>query len=55
MSTERHSLTSIIAEDLLRFGKIPLLLLILVLLSALAVVLSTHRTRLLIVEREHLM
>lgn len=33
----------------------PLLLLILVLLSALAVVLSTHRTRLLIVEREHLM
>ncbi|MGL5758052.1 cell division protein FtsL [Plesiomonas sp.] len=54
MSVERHSLTSIISEDLCRFGKLPLLLVVLVFCSAIAVVLSTHRTRLLIVEREHL-
>ncbi|MGL5606288.1 MAG: cell division protein FtsL, partial [Plesiomonas sp.] len=39
MSVERHSLTSIIGEDLCRFGKLPLLLVVLVFCSAIAVVL----------------
>ncbi|MGL4859941.1 MAG: cell division protein FtsL [Enterobacteriaceae bacterium] len=51
---ERHSLITIIGSDLLRMNKLPLLCLLLVLSSALAVVLTTHRTRLLIAEREQL-
>lgn len=51
---ERHSLVSIIGDDLLRHAKLPLILVVLVLVSAIAVVLSSHRTRLLTAEREQL-
>lgn len=54
ISNERHSLASIIGDDLLRNAKLPLLLTVLVLVSAIAVVLSSHRTRLLTAEREQL-
>ncbi|WP_159565302.1 cell division protein FtsL [Budvicia diplopodorum] len=51
---ERHSLVSTIGDDLLRFAKLPMLLTVLILVSAIAVVLSSHRTRLLTAEREQL-
>ncbi len=54
MPNERHSLTSVIGGDIFRQGKLPLLCLIVVLVSAIAVVLTTHRTRLLMSEREQL-
>ncbi|OSM97669.1 MULTISPECIES: cell division protein FtsL [Lonsdalea] len=52
---ERHSLVGVIAEDLLRHGKLPLLLLVAVLISAVLVVTTAHRTRLLTAERERLL
>ncbi|MBP9641907.1 MAG: cell division protein FtsL [Budvicia sp.] len=51
---ERHSLVGIIGDDLLRSAKIPMILTVLILVSAIAVVLSSHRTRLLTAEREQL-
>ncbi len=51
---QRHGLVGIIGNDLLRHAKIPLLLLMAVLVSALFVVTLAHRTRLLISERERL-
>ncbi|AKJ41417.1 cell division protein FtsL [Pragia fontium] len=51
---ERHNLVSIIGDDLLRHAKLPLIFMVLVLVSAMAVVLSSHRTRLLTAEREQL-
>ncbi|GAA0475736.1 MULTISPECIES: cell division protein FtsL [Tatumella] len=51
---ERHSLPAIIGGDLLRHGKLPLLLLIAVLASAIMVVITTHKTRLLTAQREQL-
>lgn len=53
-SYERHGLVGAIGGDLLRNGKIPLILLIAVLVSALFVVTTAHNTRLLTAEREHL-
>ncbi|WP_315709305.1 cell division protein FtsL [Brenneria uluponensis] len=55
MGNERHGLVGAIGEDLLRNGKLPLLLLIAVLVSALLVVTTTHRTRLLTAQREQLL
>ena len=51
---ERHSLAAIVRDDLLLHAKLPMLLTVLVLVSAIAVVLSSHRTRLLTAEREQL-
>ncbi|KFD20638.1 MULTISPECIES: cell division protein FtsL [Tatumella] len=51
---ERHSLPGIIGGDLLRHGKLPLLLLIAVLVSAIMVVITTHKTRLLTAQREQM-
>ncbi len=51
---ERYGLAGVIGRDLLRNAKIPLLLLVAVLLSAILVVTIAHRTRLLTVERERL-
>ncbi|WP_313591340.1 cell division protein FtsL, partial [Pantoea septica] len=42
IGNERHSLPGVIGGDLLRFGKIPLILLIAVLVSAVMVVTTTH-------------
>lgn len=52
---ERHGLVGVIGEDLLRNGKIPLLLMAAVLVSAVLVVTTAHKTRLLTAERERLL
>jgi cell division protein FtsL len=54
IGTERHGLVGVIGGDLLRHGKIPVILLIAVLVSAVLVVTTAHRTRLLTAEREQL-
>lgn len=55
IGNERYSLPGIIASDLLRKNKLALLLFVAVILTALLVVTTTHRTRLLTAEREQLM
>lgn len=52
IGNERHGLIGIICSDLLRHDKLPLLLLIAVLVSAVLVVTTTHQTRRLTAERE---
>lgn len=54
MSTERHSLPGVIGQDLLRHGKLPICLLIAVIISAVYVVTTAHKTRLLTAEKERL-
>lgn len=54
IGNERHGLVGVIGGDLLRNSKIPLILLIAVLVSAIFVVTTAHRTRLLTAEREQL-
>ncbi|WP_029684613.1 cell division protein FtsL [Tatumella saanichensis] len=54
ISNERHSLPGIIGGDLLRHGKLPLILLVAVLVSAIMVVITTHKTRLLTAQREQM-
>ena len=54
IGNERHSLPAVIGGDLLRHGKIPLLLLVAVLVSAVLVVTTAHKTRLLTAQREQL-
>ncbi|CAJ0991241.1 cell division protein FtsL [Pantoea sp. Nvir] len=49
-----HSLPCLIGGDLLRYGKIPVILLIVVLVSAVIVVTITHETRLLTAQYERL-
>lgn len=52
MNSQRHSMVGIISADLLRYGKLPVILTIMILISALAVILVTHNTRLLTEQRE---
>ncbi|QCR37163.1 cell division protein FtsL [Nissabacter sp. SGAir0207] len=54
IGTERHGLVGVIGGDLLRHGKLPVILLVSVLVSAVLVVTTAHRTRLLTAEREQL-
>ncbi|CAH0188121.1 Cell division protein FtsL [Rahnella aquatilis] len=54
IGNERHGLVGVIASDILRNGKIPLILMIAVLVSAILVVTTAHRTRLLAAQREQL-
>lgn len=54
ISNERHDLISIIANDLLNHGKLPLILLLAVQVSAILVVTTTHQTRRLTAEREQM-
>ncbi|AJJ19993.1 MULTISPECIES: cell division protein FtsL [Yersinia] len=54
IGNERHGLVGVISGDLIRNAKIPLILLIAVLVSAVFVVTTAHRTRLLTAEREQL-
>ncbi|CNH56990.1 cell division protein FtsL [Yersinia thracica] len=54
IGNERHGLVGVIGDDLIRNAKIPLILLIAVLVSAVLVVTTAHRTRLLTAEREQL-
>ncbi|MDC9593702.1 cell division protein FtsL [Xenorhabdus sp. IM139775] len=53
MAGERHGLVGVIGRDLIRNAKLPLILLVAVVVSAISVVTVTHQTRLLIVEKEH--
>ncbi|RLM28139.1 cell division protein FtsL [Brenneria alni] len=55
IGNERHGLVGVIGEDLLRNAKIPVLLLIAVLVSAVFVVTTAHKTRLFTAEREQLL
>ncbi|WP_038269948.1 cell division protein FtsL [Xenorhabdus cabanillasii] len=52
MAGERHGLVGVIGSDLIRNAKIPLILLVAVVISAISVVTVTHQTRLLTVEKE---
>lgn len=52
MAGERHGLVGVIGRDLIRNAKIPLVLLIAVIISAVSVVTVAHKTRLLIAEKE---
>ncbi|CFQ48766.1 cell division protein FtsL [Yersinia frederiksenii] len=54
IGNERHGLVGVIGGDLLCNAKIPLILLTAVLVSAIFVVTTAHRTRLLTAEREQL-
>lgn len=54
MANERHGLPAVIGEDLLRNGKLPVFLLAAVLVSAILVVTTAHKTRLLTAKREQL-
>lgn len=53
-SNERHALTGVIGDDLLRFGKLPLCLFICIIITAITVVTTAHHTRLLTAQREQL-
>lgn len=55
IGNERHNLAGVIGQDILRNAKIPLLLLIAVLVSAVLVVTTAHKTRLLTAQREQLL
>ena len=54
IGNERHTLVAVIGGDILRHGKLPLILFIGVLVSAVLVVTTTHKTRLLTAQREQL-
>lgn len=52
---ERHSLIRVIGSDIFTHGKLPAILLLLVLGSAIFTVLTTHHTRLMTIEKEQLL
>ncbi len=54
IGNERHGLVGVIFGDIMRHGKIPMILLISCLVSAMAVVTISHKTRLLTAQREQL-
>lgn len=51
---ERHSLPAVIGGDMLRHAKLPIILLIAILVSAITVVVTTQKTRLMTAQREQL-
>lgn len=54
IGNERHSLPGVIGGDILRHGKVPVILAVAVLISAVLVVTTAHKTRLLTAQREQL-
>jgi len=54
INNERHSLPAVIGGDLLRHGKLPVILLIAVLVTSIMVVITTQKTRLLTAQREQM-
>ncbi|WP_099131599.1 MULTISPECIES: cell division protein FtsL [Xenorhabdus] len=52
MAGERHGLVGVIGNDLIRNAKLPLILLVAVVVSAISVVTVAHQTRLLTAEKE---
>ncbi|UVK77786.1 MAG: cell division protein FtsL [Sodalis sp. Fse] len=54
IGNERHGLIGIIGNDLLSHGKLPLILLLAVLVSAVLVVVTTHQARWRTAEREQM-
>lgn len=55
ISKERHSLPAVIASDIWRHGKLPVLLFVAVVISAMLVITTAHYTLLLTAQREQLM
>lgn len=53
-SNERHALPGVIGGDLLRHGKLPLCLFIVIIITAIFVVTTAHHTRLLTAQREQM-
>lgn len=53
-NTERHSLPGVIAGDLLRNGKLPVCLFVAIVITAVIVVTTAHKTRLLTAQREQM-
>lgn len=53
-STERHSLPGVIGGDLLRNGKLPVCLFVAIIITAVIVVTTAHKTRLLTAQREQM-
>lgn len=51
---ERHSLPAVIGRDLWRNGKLPVSLFIAIIITAIMVVTTTHKTRLLTAQREQM-
>ncbi len=51
---ERHSLPAVIGGDLLRNGKLPICLFVAIVITAVIVVTTAHKTRLLTAEREQM-
>lgn len=54
IGNERHGLVGVICSDILRNAKVPMILLIVVLATAILVVMAAHHTRLLTAQREQL-
>jgi len=54
INNERHSLPAVIGGDLLRHGKLPVILIIAVLVTSIMVVITTQKTRLLTAQREQM-
>ncbi|KLU16390.1 MULTISPECIES: cell division protein FtsL [Xenorhabdus] len=52
MAAERHGLVGVMGNDLIRHAKLPLILLVAVVVSAIGVVTVAHQTRLLTAEKE---
>lgn len=52
MTMEKYSLIRIISYDIFRHGVIPLTLLIVIIISAISVVIVSHQTRLLTVQKD---
>lgn len=53
-SPERHSLPGVIGGDLLRNGKLPVCLFVAIVITAVSVVTTAHKTRLLTAQREQM-
>lgn len=53
-NTERHSLPGVIGGDLLRNGKLPLCLFVVIIITCITVVTTAHKTRLLTAQREQM-
>lgn len=54
INNERHSLPAVIGGDLLRHGKLPIILLVAVLVTSIMVVITIQKTRLLTAQREQM-
>ncbi len=52
MTAEKYSLIRIIGYDIFRYGTVPLILLIMIIISAISIITISHQTRLLTAEKD---